>query len=364
MALQDTGFSLGLFSSVPTPAGVALPQFGYLLAGTSVMLIGVGAVIYRYGRPGGVRWQVTHAGLDDDEFAIPLEEIWESSIGASRLPVLLSTVSTLVLGESGSGKTTAMQTILEQISFDKETATLVHDFKTDYQDYFAGRDLEVIRLSIEDSDVIWNMFLDVEKERHYREIAASIMGESDGNNPFHQPATNVLYGVMVFLHREGQKDGTTPTHADLAELIAKPTDELYEILDSAGITSAEQIAPDTGGANNVRSTLTDVVDPLLTGDFGRAGSFSLREWANNPDGRVLVIDNRQGESQVIGQGFRLMLDEAIRHSMASERDTNYVLDEIDQLPPLQRLSTVASAGRSEGVRALIGIQTVGQLKKQ
>lgn len=62
--------------------------------------------------------------------------------------------------------------------------------------------------------------------------------------------------------------------------------------------------------------------------------------------------------------LRLVLDEAIRYSLDAETETNYILDEIDELPPLKRLSTAASAGRDEGVRALVGIQTVGQLRSQ
>jgi type IV secretory pathway TraG/TraD family ATPase VirD4 len=57
-----------------------------------------------------------------------------------------------------------------------------------------------------------------------------------------------------------------------------------------------------------------------------------------------------------------MLDMSIRYGLTSETRTNYVLDEIDELPALSRLSTLASAGREEGVRALIGIQTKCQLE--
>jgi hypothetical protein len=191
-----------------------------------------------------------------------------------------------------------------------------------------------------------------------------MMGDADGNDPFHRPATSVLRAAMVYLHREGQKEGTTPTHADLKELLARPREELHGILSDAGIQGAEQIDAEAGGASNVYNHIHERTDPLFEGDFGEAGSFSLREWAENPKGRALVVDNRPPERETLAPMLRLVLDEAIRHSLDADAETNYILDEIDQLKPLKRLSTAASAGRGEDVRALVGIQTKGQLSAQ
>ena len=361
MALHSVDTAFAVPSSVPAPEGIVVPGFELAAAGTAVVVVLSGAVIYQFGRPGSLKWEMKHADLDPDEFIVPLEEVTKKKEGAAPLPVLSVNVSTLVLGESGSGKTTSIRTMLDQIPFDDESATLVHDFKTDYREYFEERGLEFMTISIEGSDVIWNMFLDVTRERQYREIAWAMMGTANGRDPFHKPAVSVLKAAMVLLHREGQDGGTTPTHADLKNLLDRPPTELYETLSEAGIQGGEQLNPEVGGAGNIYNHLHDRVDPLFEGDFGRAGSFSLREWTEHPEGRALLVDNRSNEKKTIGPMLRVVLDEAIRHSMDTDSETNYILDEIDQLPALERLGTVASAGRGEGVRALIGIQTVGQL---
>jgi len=348
--------------SLPAPGGVVVPGFELAAVGTGVVVVLVGAVVSTYGRPASLKWKLKHVELGPDEFVVPLDPIKQLKDGARRLPVLVASVSTLILGETGAGKTATIHRMLDQVPFGNEIATVVHDFKEDYSEYFRERGIEVILLSIEGSDVIWNMFLDVRTERHYREIAAAMMGEPEGRNPFRKPATSVLRAAMVYLHRQGKTDETTPTHADLAALVNKPMAELYALLDEAGIQGAEQIDPEVNGATNVYNDLLDCVSPLFAGDFGKAGSFSLREWAENPAGRVLIVSNRAVESETLGPMLRLILDEAIRHSMDTETETNYILDELDQLPRLKRLSTAASAGRDEGVRALIGIQTIGQLR--
>ena len=362
LSTRDVGFAVP--SSLPAPEGVVLPEFTLAAAGTGAAAAVIGATLVAFGRPASLEWKMKHATLDSNEFVVPLEAIMKKKDGAHPLPILNATVSTLVLGESGAGKTTSIRTMLDQVPFGDDVATVVHDFKDDYKQYFADRDIEYMLLSIEDSDVIWNMFLDVTRERHYREIATAMMGDADGNDPFHKPATSVLRAAMVYLHREGQKEGTTPTHADLKELLARPREELHGILSDAGIQGAEQIDAETGGASNVYNHVHERTDPLFEGDFGESGSFSLREWAENPNGRALVVDNRAIESRTLGPMLRLVLDEAIRYSLDADAETNYILDEIDQLPPLKRLSTAASAGRDEGVRALIGIQTKGQLSAQ
>lgn len=307
--------------------------------------------------------------LGDNEMVLPMSEIRQKSDGAGKYPKFDNRVSSLLIGETGSGKSSALELLAYQFDYrpddpdDDAIATIAHDLKRDFWEFYNDNtDLQVERLSIEDSTVTWNLFLDTEHERQFNEIARGVMGTPDGSNPFHKGATQVLADCMIFLHRKGQEHDEIPDHEDLLELLEQDHETLYKTLSSEGFASASSIDPDTGGAKETRSTMMENVRDVFVGDFAESGNFSLREFIEHPDGRAVMIDTKIDEIETTGPMFRLILDLSIKYGMTSDTDVNYILDEIDQLPRLSRLSSLASAGRGVGVRGLIGIQTVGQLR--
>ena len=116
------------------------------------------------------------------------------------------------------------------------------------------------------------------------------------------------------------------------------------------------------GAQNVYQTLIEYTRPVFVDDFGDHGSFSLREYIQNPDGRVLIIDSSPSRMATLGPMFQLLIDWSIRFAMESPNPTVHVLDEIDQLPPLGQITNLTARGRKEKARALVGVQTIGQLE--
>lgn len=307
--------------------------------------------------------------IDDDEIGIPMAEIRQKSDGAGNLPKLKRDICTLVIGETGAGKSKALELLAYQFDYDSddedenEVATIAHDLKRDFWEFYTeNTDMQVERLSIENSTVTWNLFLDVEHERQFNEIAKGVMGTPDGNNPFHKPATQVLADCMIYLYRNGEENDSMPDHADLLQFVSQDYETLYEVLSTEGFASASSLNPDAGGAQETDSTMMENVRDIFVGDFAESGSFSLREYIENPSGRAVMIDTKIDEIETTGPMFRLILDLSIKFGMVADNDVNYMLDEIDQLPQMKRLSSLASAGRGVGVRGIIGIQTIGQLE--
>ena len=272
--------------------------------------------------------------------------------------------SMAVTGESGNGKTVLMQWLSTQMGYNDGTAIVAHDLDEDYQYLLDLLGLDVVRLRVEDIDAIWNMFMDVKKERRYTEIASAIMGKRDPKNPFFGPATDVLKATLLYLHRKGVSDNTYMDHADLRRMLNLPIEDLHDTLDTGDLKAdAAHIDPSTSkSVKNTYQTLRERALKVLVGDFARAGAFSLREYFDSPDGRALVIDSDPVEIDTLAPMFCLILDMSIRFAMDSDTPANLILDEVDALQqPIPKLGMLTSKGRSRGARCLIGIQTIGQL---
>lgn len=323
---------------------------------------------------------------NDDEFVVPMATVDDASDEAPTVPRMEQSVSTAFIGETGSGKTSAMQLFADQYPNDDDVAVFVHDYGDDFQQFYAEQSAStnevdqedqleepedgpagnVLRVAARNSDVVWNLFRDVEREQDLREVAGAVFGEPDGNDPFHNPALQVFEAVLVFLFREAVARDRLDRlgHDDVVRFVNQEMDEMYSALRSYDdlVGAASHIDPESGrGAPTVYSTVHEHVRDVFVGDFADHGEFSIREYLDDPQG-VLAVDSSNGDLETSGPMFRLLLDWSIKRAMASSTDANFVLDEIDRLPQLHQLPELAARGRSEGARALIGVQTVGQLK--
>lgn len=304
---------------------------------------------------------------DDDEFLVPLTRTVDKDPNAELPPRFDQNVSTALIGETGAGKTSAMELIAYQLPYDQHTAVIAHDYADDFQQFYDDMGFDVIRIGVEDSDVHWNLFRDIENEREFREIAGALFGEPVGHNPFHGPAKQVFEAVLIYLYREAQDEDDMENlgHHDIVAFLNQDSKEIYHLLRRRPElhSKATHLDPESGKtAPNVYQTLHEHVDPVFEGDFAENGDFSLREYISNPDGRALIIDSQPTEMETLGPMFQLLLDWGIRYALESDNRAVWLLDEIDQLPELTQLSHLTARGRAERTQAVIGVQTIGQLK--
>lgn len=303
---------------------------------------------------------------EEDEFVIPLEVLTEKKNDAETPPKLDQTISTALVGETGSGKTSSMKTLAYQFQYEQDTAVVAHDYGKEFQDFFYAKGFQVIRISSDGGDITWNLFRDAESEQDFREIAAALFGEPSGYNPFHGPARQVFQGLLTYLYREAISQGELENlgHHDIVKVLNFPMDRLHGMLQEYDDlhSKAVHLDPDRGkGAKNVYQTMHEHTEPVFVNDFGKYGTFSIKEYVENPRGRVLVIDSEPSQMATLGPMFQVVIDWSIRYAMNSDNPTVHILDEIDQLPELNQVTDLTARGRAENARALIGVQTVGQL---
>ncbi|WP_049943121.1 type IV secretory system conjugative DNA transfer family protein [Haloarcula amylolytica] len=354
-----------LFAGFTVP-GLSLPMVSYsttvILYAISIGIVFSGELLRRTSPEMLAMNQWDH---DDGESVVPLEEVSHEHEEAEMPFTLDQDVSTAVVGETGSGKTSMMKLLAYQFPYYSNTAVIAHDTGEDFQAFYEELGFEVQRIRHEDSDVVWNLFKDADSESDFREVAGAIFGEADGHDPFHRPAKQTFAEMLMYLHLSAQKNNRRHAlcHADIVSLLNEGHIALKKALDEFDRLDSGHIDPDKGkGAQNVYQTIKENVDPVFTGDFGDYGEFSLQEYIENPEGRVLIIDSNPTELETLGPMYQLLVDWSIRYAMNSSNPTVHILDEIDALPALTQVTNLTARGRKHKARALVGVQTIGQLK--
>lgn len=382
-AIRAKALHIATPSRVAVVAIIAVIALDQRLASQNPLWVGgaivVGCGVYSVWRPS--EWQLRHLLADDDKMIVPLHR---SQI-AAKIEWILKYVfnehdinenmqsgqpagspaavefekdrSILVLGETGSGKSEAIEVLAHQFESDDAAPVVAYDYKEDYQEFFD----DVIRLSAVGSDRYWNVFREIRNEEDCKEIAAAIFSNTE-NDYFMNAAEQVFESILIMLDRWGKEDGYDPSNEDLLKYIdSADSDSLREDFEDEEIGAAKHMAEDTTAAENIVSNLEMQVSQTFSGDFAEKGTFSVREYMNNPSGKQLIFDFPIDRSAAARPIFRLLIDWSIRFGMLREAGAYFILDEFAGLPRLSNIERLVNAGRAYDCYAIFGVQAVSQL---
>ena len=115
---------------------------------------------------------------------------------------------------------------------------------------------------------------------------------------------------------------------------------------------------------NVQRHVTDV----FKRDFARSPTeekpeVSIREYMQNPQGKALVLDYPYREGDATTPIFRLLIDLAAREALVDrERGSYFVLDEVAQIPNLNRFDELVNVGAGRNIQVFVTLQSVAQLR--
>jgi len=320
--------------------------------------------------------RATVEDVPDQELIVPLRDVHERVGSVAENPAMVTldpSNSVLVAGEPGAGKTEFIKSMTHQLRTNPDEPVVVFNYKDDYTEFARQlAETEVVRLSTRDSTHAWNVFREVEDEDDFGRIGDSLFKDREENSTekkfFPITARQVLVASMKYLYREGQAAGITPDNRELVDFFDRfSVAELYELIgeheDLRG--EIEAMNPEaTKQSIGVAGTLKSLVnDTFGVGDFSkRDGTFSIREYFENPAGRVLVLDYPLEEGDRVTDVFRVLLDQAIQYALADgDTQATFVLDEFARVPRVDRMKALVATGRARSVQSIVGVQSVAQL---
>jgi len=277
------------------------------------------------------------------------------------------TGSILALGATRSGKTETGKWIVRQMRADENEPMLVYDHKEDYQQFLKAEGQDVIRLSSQDSTHTWNIFEEIKRDSDADEVARAIFADTDKSEYFDVAGRQVFAAVLKFLCRDYDEQGESPSNHNLVNYFQRlGRKEVYEdLLSEEDLTgAASHLDPESSKqASGVYASVQRQINDTFLGDFADEGEFSIREYMDDPKDRALVLDYPYREGASTKPIFRLLIDLAAREALDdSDRGSYFVLDEVAQIPHLDRLDELVNVGAGRSIQVLLTLQSVAQLR--
>lgn len=288
----------------------------------------------------------------------------------------------VIFGGTGTGKTVIIRAFMRAAN-SRGDRMLIFDLKNDFTAEFASRAMPYNGQHVEVEYVIfapwdsrsmpWAVAIDVSTLSAAREFAARMIPEAQGGSPFwSNAARQVLIASLVELQ------STKPEKWGFSDLSKKLTRPIEELAEAARIHFPEALKALSDGQQNVTSAgvLGNMMSYLsVIFDLARAwpkpGIFSIRDWLTekNKNTRSVILQHN-GEFESLARAFNGavlgLASQLINSPLISESNSRrlwFFLDEFPQLGKVEAVFPLCEIGRSKGVRVVIGMQDISQLKK-
>jgi len=302
------------------------------------------------------------------------------SIGDINATFDRETKHAMILGKTGAGKTTVFLPLIAQ-AINRGDRVIIHDAKGgDFvSKFYDSRDS--LLLGVWDKrGAVWEVSKDVRDYETASEFSKIIVPVLDKNDFFITSAQNIFLGILVYLMNEkthwGWGDIYEMLKTDGLELRGKlikhePTIQLALPLDTGGAGGG--LATSAGDVlSTLASSASGLVRVLAEAEKSNSKRFCVDDLLNSKSKIKVIILNGNGKySKIQGKLFSLIIESmkmVITSPDYKERKPYapgfwFFLDEFPQLGKMEQVKTLLEVGRSKGIRVVMGLQSISQLKE-
>lgn len=275
-----------------------------------------------------------------------------------RIPREQEASHILILGDSGSGKSTAIRGMLEQIEARGETA-IVYDPALDYTPQFYRPERgDVILNPLDQRMPYWSPCAEVEHEAEAEGLAAALFKDDPRSNPFF-----VMVPRQIFAHLLTEDRKRTPE-----ELLAILRDERELGRRLKDTEHASAIHPEAGPQRGgMMATLNSVASALklLPGREETTREWTATGWAKQRQGWLFITSPpafRQTLLPIISMWLDVLVLRLMNEGQSGPRPVWFMLDELASLHHLPQLHTAITENRKSGNPVVLGFQGRSQLE--
>jgi len=271
----------------------------------------------------------------------------------------------LVTGATGAGKSMAIRSLLRQVQARGEIAIVV-DPECEYvlEFYRPGRD-DVILNPVDERCPYWSPWLEL-SERYYEADAATLAaslipepprGYESGSDHFFRQSSRTLLESLLGV-------GTSREPQSIPKLLELNRDQLKQALSGTPAYSLIDPGAHEQGAGIV-ATVANATRPFLylPPPDGRPRWCAL-EWSQEPEGSLFLTMRDDSNSAALPLA-NLWLDLLVGRLLNSNprRRVWIIVDELPVLGRQAKLETLVTRGRKHGLAAVLGFQSIAQLRR-
>lgn len=293
-----------------------------------------------------------------------------------RLTESQETAHIMLLGGSGSGKTSILWPILEQIR-ERGDKALVFSFKGDFQERWGDNRFALLE-PCDARSSHWLLGHDIRTRLDAEALAQTLIPEPDKDPIWAQGAQALLVAVVADLQtKHGERWGYALLAQSTARALSDYDALLETVMRESPIARAYLMGKDSKTTASFLAQMATGLGSVMhlgvaedaAGQGGRVRRWSVRAWLDGKTPPVAIMGfrpsadalSRAFASSVIEQAVRQVLD--MPDVAPHERRMWLIIDEAPQAGKIPSITQALEAARSKGMRVILGLQGTQQIEK-
>lgn len=338
-------FCLGLLAAIPRDAIRAREQKqGRRLRGPELV---TARQFNRRNRSDGISFELTGRTLTQKLFG---------QVPRLRLPLAIERNHILIMGDTGTGKTTLTRRILLQIEERGETA-IVYDPALDYTpEFYKPERGDAILNPLDQRMPYWSPGEEVLHPAEALTLATSLFPDRRNENPFFVEGPRKIFAHLLTFR---------PTPEEIAWWMCHEEEIDRRVKGTQYAAMIDRQAP--AQRSGVLASLNMVADglKLLPSEKEATGRWSAVEWSKRRQGWLFLTSTSETRERLLPL-TSLWLDMLVLRLMKHEKPNSnkvwFVLDELATLQRLPQLHTAVTENRKSNNPVVLGFQGRSQLE--
>jgi len=290
-------------------------------------------------------------------------------IGEIKLPEKLETEHCCFVGRTGTGKTTMLNEVIQNLRARNRDGqkVIIYDFKGNYVEKFYRKETDLIFNPLDKRTVRWNVFNEIKSKQDIAQIASSLIPDELDRDPYWQRAAKAVFrAILTHLYIKDKK-----TNKDLWNMCAeRPKNLFHSFMELSECRQAIRHVESRSDSSSRVDSILSVMDTKILDPFENLrdidGDFSFKDWIVNGEGFLFIV-NKADQQDILKPLLSLIIDLMLVKTIALEDDLNrrifLLVDEFVTLQKLPSFVSFLSTARSKGGSVWCGLQDLGMVQE-